>query len=208
MPVVVEPLQFRTLGAPVAPAVVEEVVSEPVAMDGAEQAEAILREAHECGRLEALAAAREEMERKLVGEREAVARVVNQFQQEKQRYFSEVESEVVRLSLAIAERVLHRESEMDPMLLAGAARVALEQVADSSDAVLRVPAQEAQYWTRAMDSVAGTVQIETDDQLARGEAVLKTRSGTVQLGMKAQLQEIERGFFELMARKPTTTMVV
>ena len=48
--------------------------------------------------------------------------------------------------------------------------------------------------------------IEADDEMPRGEAVLKTRSGTVQLGLRAQLQEIERGFFELLGRRPAMAM--
>lgn len=163
--------------------------------------EASLRAAHEQGRREALAAAEQDLEQRLLQERESVNRFVQQFEQEKQRYFSEVESEVVKLSLAIAERVLNREAEMDPMLLEGAARVALDQVADSSETVLRVPPAEADRWHQAFASKH--MLIEADAELPRGEAVLKTRSGTIQLGMRAQLQEIERGFFELLDRRPS-----
>ena len=125
-----------------------------------------------------------------------------QFEQEKQRYFSDVEQEVVKLSLAIAERVLRRESEMDPTLLAAAARVALEQVVDSSEAVLRVSVDEVDRWSEAFSPAAKGMLIEGDKDIARGECLLKTRSGTVQLGVRAQLQEIERGFFELLGRRP------
>jgi flagellar assembly protein FliH len=162
--------------------------------------DASLRAAHEEGRREAIAAAEQDTSQRLLKERESLTRFVQQFEQEKQRYFSEVEGEVVKLSLAIAERVLHREAKMDPMLLAGAARVALEQVADSSEAVLHVSASEAESWSQTFGSE--NMVIEADDKLPRGEAVLKTRSGTVQLGLRAQLQEIERGFFELLGRRP------
>ena len=90
---------------------------------------------------------------------------------------------------------------MDPTFLAGAARVALEQVADSSDGAARL-AEEADRWTETMKSSAKTMIIEPDEAMPRGECVLKTRSGTVQLGLRAQLQEIERGFFELLGRRP------
>jgi flagellar assembly protein FliH len=179
------------------------MVMEPVAVsDPIPDLDETLREAHERGRHEALESLKAEMERELAEERAAVSRMMQQFEQEKHRYFTEVESEVVRLSLAIAERVLHREAEMDPTLLAGAARVALEQVADGSETVLRVCTEEAQRWNETLGKVATTVQIEPDEQLAKGEAVLKTRSGNVQLGLKAQLQEIERGFFELLRHRP------
>ena len=39
------------------------------------------------------------------------------FRKARQRYFTVVEEEVVKLALAIAARVLHREAKIDPMLL-------------------------------------------------------------------------------------------
>jgi flagellar assembly protein FliH len=42
---------------------------------------------------------------------------VEQFRGARERYFAEVEQEVVKLALAIAARVLHREAQMDPLLL-------------------------------------------------------------------------------------------
>jgi flagellar assembly protein FliH len=38
--------------------------------------------------------------------------------------------------------------------------------------------------------------------MARGECVLETSVGTVELGIEAQLGEIERGFFDLMQKRP------
>lgn len=199
--VAVEPLAFRTLpdarSLPVETTRMEAAPVDELAID----LEVSLREAHERGHREATETLRLEVEQRLAEERASVSRVVAQFEQEKQRYFSEVEGEVVRLSLAIAERVLHREAKMDPTLLAGAARVALEQVADHSEAVLHVAAEDAVQWNETLCS-ADAVQIETDHHLAKGEAVLKTRAGSVQLGLQAQLREIERGFFELLHRRP------
>ena len=199
-----EPLFFRSIEEFVqvsAPVLDQAVAAGPTEVF---DFEASLRAAHEQGRREAMAAAEHDMAQRLLQERASVGRFVQQFEQEKQRYFSEVEGEVVKLSLAIAERVLHREAEMDPMLLAGAARVALDQVADSSEAVLRVSTGEADRWNQTFGSKNMT--IEADDEMPRGEAVLKTRSGTVQLGLRAQLQEIERGFFELLGRRPAMAM--
>ena len=118
-----EPLFFRSIEEFVqvsAPVLDQAVAAGPTE---AFDFEASLRAAHEQGRREAMAAAEHDMAQRLLQERASVGRFVQQFEQEKQRYFSEVEGEVVKLSLAIAERVLHREAEMDPMLLAGAARV-------------------------------------------------------------------------------------
>ena len=49
---------------------------------------------------------------------------------------------------------------------------------------------------------AGAVRVVSDEGMARGECVLETSVGTVELGIEAQLEEIERGFFDLMQRRP------
>ncbi len=198
----VEPLAFRNAKEAAITMNVATEMESAVAACAPVDLDERLQEAHERGRRETLESLEGELDRKIAEERKAVSRIVQQFDEERKRYFKEVESEVVRLSLAIAERVLHREATMDPTLLAGAARVALEQVADGSEAVLRVAAEEAQRWNEMLEKTAAAVHIEPDDQLANGEAVLKTRSGSVQLGVKAQLAEIERGFFELLRHRP------
>ena len=73
---------------------------------------------------------------------------VEEFRSARERYFAEVEQEVVKLALAIAARVLHREAQIDPLLLTGVVRVALEKMADRSGVVLRVAAVDVEAWER------------------------------------------------------------
>lgn len=157
------------------------------------------QEAIEIASTEMLEAA---FELKLNEERAVLARTLEGFTEERRKYFEGVEGEVVRLSLAIAERVLHREVEMDPLLLAGAARVALETVADRSGVILRVSSSEVDAWTERMGQSPDPPELVADHNLTKGECVLETRMGTIDLGIRAQLKEIERGFFDLMRRRP------
>ncbi len=204
-----EPLTFRSLQERADANAVLEHASAHADIPAMEtfDPEATLHAAYEQGRCDGIAAAASSLQEKVLAERQLITRFVTQFEEEKQRYFSDVEQEVVKLSLAIAERVLRRESEMDPTLLAAAARVALEQVADSSEAVLRVSVDEVDRWSEVFPPPAAKgMVIEGDKEMPRGECMLKTRSGTVQLGVRAQLQEIERGFFELLGRRPAMTV--
>jgi flagellar assembly protein FliH len=92
---------------------------------------------------------------------------------------------------------------MDPLLLSAAVRVALEKVKEESETRLRVPMAEASLWHEVFDTgEESAVQIVAEDGLARGECVLETSVGTVELGIEAQLAEIERGFFDLMQKRP------
>jgi flagellar assembly protein FliH len=175
---------------------VSEIVEEPVmeVLSPPRQPETL-----EIANTEMLEAA---FELKLHEERAVLSRTLEQFTEERRRYFEGVEGEVVRLSLAIAERVLHREVEMDPLLLAGAAKVALENVADRSGVVLRVSSSEVDAWTERMGQTSHPPELVGDHNLSRGDCVVETRMGTIDLGIRAQLKEIERGFFDLMRRRP------
>jgi flagellar assembly protein FliH len=144
-----------------------------------------------------------ELEKRIIEERTFVMKISEEFRRERSKYFAGVEGEVVKLALAIAARVLHREAQLDPLLLAGVVKVALEKVAAGSTAVLRVSASELEKWRQviAADSES-SLQLVADERLGLGECVVDTSVGKVELGVSAQLKEIERGFFDLMHQRP------
>ena len=152
---------------------------------------------------EARAAWEAELAARIEAERAPVARVCTQFAAERERYFVEVEGEVVRLALGIAERVLHRETQMDPMLLAASVRLALEKVAGETGTVLRVPVDVADQWRALFGEGADrAAEVVGDERLSAGECVLETNVGRVELGLAVQLEEIEKGFFDLLQKRP------
>lgn len=135
-------------------------------------------------------------------ERARVGQVCAEFAIERKRYFVAVEAEVVKLALAIAARILHREAELDPLLLTAAVRVVLDKVADNSTMSLRVPTAELERWKGALVAENSRVEIVGDQRLEDGECVLETSVGKVELGVSAQLEEIEKGFFDLLQQRP------
>ena len=140
--------------------------------------------------------------------RQQIVDALEEFRQQRERYFHSVEREVVRLSLAIAARVLHRQAQMDPLFLAGAVRVALDKLNDTSGVVLRVAPAQVLAWQEMFRLHSGArmqPEILGDLSLKAGECVLETRLGTVELGVKAQLEEIEKGFFDLLHHHPTAS---
>ncbi len=125
---------------------------------------------------------------------------IGEFRGHADEYLARVEHEVVRLALAVAERVLHRESQLDPLLLSGAVRIALGQLAESTKVRLRVPAAHEEMWAemvRLMPELPLRPEVWADQEMQTCQAVLETKLGTVDLGVRAQLGEIERGFFDL-----------
>jgi flagellar assembly protein FliH len=136
-------------------------------------------------------------------ERAAVELACAEFAKDRARYFAAVEGEVVRLALAIAERVLHREAKLDPLLLGAAVRVALEKLAEGSASVLHVPAAKVDEW-RAMlsEESRASVTVVGEERMDATECVLETNVGRVELGVAVQLAEIEKGFFDLLQQRP------
>jgi flagellar assembly protein FliH len=207
-------LEFFPLGQPEIAAEVEADVAEVLlkeevaALDGrlrsqGEQMSAAVEMARNEARAEARLEWEQELEDRIAGERRAVLTACEEFVRERARYFAGVEAEVVKLALAIAARVLHREAKLDPLLLTGVVRVALEKVAEDSATVLRVPVSAMEMWREIfVASPRSLLQIVGDERLAAGECVLDTNVGRIELGVSAQLEEIERGFFDLIQQRP------
>ena len=131
--------------------------------------------------------------------RKQTADLIEQFIQERDRYLHAAEQEVVRLALAVAARILRREAQMDPLLLTGAVRVALGQLAATSEIRIRVPAKEAELWTETIEhlpNLATKPLVVPEEVMLLGDCMIESKVGTVDLGIRAQLGEIERGFFD------------
>jgi flagellar assembly protein FliH len=149
---------------------------------------------------------RHEYEQKLVAARSAVSAALVQFAEERNSYFARVESEVVQLSLSIAAKILHREAQVDPMLVATLVRMAIERMHDDSVVTVRVHPQRVAEWKKyfAADPAMARVAVEEDAQLTGQDCILETELGSANFGLDAQLKEIQQGFFDLLALRPTT----
>ena len=90
-------------------------------------------------------------------------------------------------------------------LLETVRQYALEKLGDSSHVVMRVPPREVEQWKeffRAAANLRIHPGVLEDPSLSPGECLLATELGTIELGVRAQLEEIEKGFFDLLDRRP------
>jgi flagellar assembly protein FliH len=141
------------------------------------------------------------------------AELLEGFSRESDRFLQRVEHEVVELALAIAARILRREAQMDPLLLTGAVRVALGQLSSTTAVRLRVPAAELDMWTESIaliPNLAIKPMVISGEGMRLGDCAIETELGSVDLGIRSQLGEIERGFFDRAggpgARRPAATV--
>jgi flagellar assembly protein FliH len=169
----------------------------------AEEARRAFDAGRERGRLEGRAVEQETQAASIEAGRERqvrqTAELVESFVEERDRYLLKVEHAVVELALAIAARILRREAQMDPLLLTGAVRVALGQLSSSTGVRLKVPPLELDLWEEAitlMPKLALKPTVIAGEGMRLGDCRVEAELGSVDLGIRAQLAEIERGFFD------------
>jgi flagellar assembly protein FliH len=172
------------------------------ALHQAEQREQAARAA---GGLEGEERARAVFNGQLQQLRHELRSAVDHFAAERKKYYEQVEADLVKLALAMARKILHREAQMDPLVLAGIARVMTDKLESATEVTVRVnPAYAAswrEYFSRDENSHHAPA-IAEDPSLALDSCVLETSLGSTDLGLDLQLQEIEKGFADLLAKRP------
>src|SRR5579883_1703574 len=185
---------------------VDEIAPKPVAPAGdaavgmPELRERIETEAFRRGKMEAEAQA--EVAQALMQERASISMVVGAFARARASYFMRIEGEVVRLALAVARRILHREAQLDPILLRGAVRVALDRLEGSTQVNLRVHPSQAELWNEAFQGIErGMPRIVEDASIKPGECQLETDLGNASFNIEQQMKEIDQGFYDLLEER-------
>jgi flagellar assembly protein FliH len=156
------------------------------------------------GRDEMRAQADQAVEQASSQARQMVAESLQKFAEDRQQYYRRVEGEVVDLVLAIARKVLYREAQVDRVVLGGVVRVALEKIAGGSQVSLHVHPTAVKAWREYIAAQAGWAtipEVVEDNSLATDRIVLKTTHGNTELGIDAQLNEIEKGFADMVRQK-------
>jgi flagellar assembly protein FliH len=147
---------------------------------------------------------RNEYEKKLVAARASIATALTDFEQERDKYYARVEAEIVQLALAIAAKILHREAQVDPMLVASLVRIAIENMREGSSVTIRVCPGKGEIWREyfAGNTSVSKIDVIEDSKLINGYCLIETELGSANFGIEKQLKEVEQGFFDLLALRP------
>ena len=200
-----EPFRYATTGEEVpgsngesdAPWLVQGAISKA-------QAERREKEAFERGVREGENRMKGSSEARVKGIQDGIQKAIQGFQIEREEYFARVEPEVVQLALAIARKILHREAQIDALLLTGLVHVALEKLDAGTHVRLHVPPADTHFWNQFFANSGGTAVPELlgDPALQHGECLLESEIGSTQISLETQLKEIEQGFFDLLEQRP------
>ncbi len=107
----------------------------------------------------------------------------------------EAEGDLLKLSLAIARRILHRELSVDGEAVSGLIKAALEKLQGQETHRVRVhPDLEAAVRAALERLAAGrNVVVVADRSRLAGDVVFETERGSLDASVETQLQEIGRG---------------
>jgi len=162
--------------------------------------EGSVQQAFQSGRREGDSMARQELSARLDAVCQTFARTVEEIAGLRTRVRREAEEDVVRLSVAIGRKILHRELTLDPDALHGLVKAAIQRVDARDVSRVRMHPEDFPHVQRAMAAVSTLRNIELipDPSLERGAAIFETTRGNLDASMETQLREIERGFTDLV----------
>lgn len=133
---------------------------------------------------------------------ERLSRTVEDIAGLRPRMRHEAEEDVVKLAVAIARRILYREITVDSGALLGLVRASLDKLDGRELHRIRANAQDAVIIQQHLQQIGLPYKIEVfaDPSLARGAAIFETAHGALDASVDTQLNEIERGFADLVRR--------
>lgn len=151
-------------------------------------------EARETYRREGEAAGRRAAEAEVQPVLQRLAASIQQASELPARLRAQAEGDLVQLAVAIAQRILQRELNVDPAVITGLVRVGLEKIRMQDVVRVRVcPDHFAAIKESLTHSGAGHVEVIGDPTQERGGVIFETVRGKLDVSIGTQLHEIERG---------------
>ncbi len=160
----------------------------------------LLLEARDEGRREAEAAARLAAAEETASLHARLARSIEEVATLRPRLRIEAERQVVELSLLVAKRILRREISLDPAAVAGLVRSALDGLSLREVVCIRCHPSSAGFLQPVLERLGAppSIRLEPGPGLETGAALIETVSGVLDASVSTQLEEIERGFVDLL----------
>lgn len=167
-----------------------------------EAQEAALAEALERGRREGYQAAKAEHAAAAEAMMAQAARTAARLARETPRLRRDAESDVVRLALAIARRVIHREVSLDQHAIQGLVRVAIDRLNSRDIVRIRTHPSHREVVANVLDAARMTsyIQLIEDPTLVLGDLIFETAHGELDASIDSQLKEIELGIADRLGR--------
>jgi flagellar assembly protein FliH len=134
---------------------------------------------------------------------ERLAQSVKQLAEVRPRLCKEAESDLLRLAMAIAQRILHRQLNIDPTALEALVKVSLDRLGRQEQIRVRVSSALADPVRALLARLTSRpIEVAADGNLEAGGLVFETNRGQLDASIHSQLDEIERGLIDRLQNRP------
>jgi flagellar assembly protein FliH len=164
--------------------------------------ERIERDAYQRGFSEGKGLGREQAAAELRPIQERMARTLGELSSLRSRIRKDAEGDLLKLSISVARRVLHRELTLDPESIEGLIRIALEKLQSRDVCRIRLHPDLEPAIRASIERFSNSQKVEliADPSLQCGDVLFETAHGNIDASIEAQLREIERGFADRLGR--------
>ncbi len=180
----------------------QEVAELRTRLDASEQRfQAQLAQVRQEAFAEGLRQAREEAGAQVRTIQDSVGQTLAALAQTKRKLRQEGEVELLKLSLAIARRILHREISIDTEALHGLVHAAMQKLQNREVSRVRVNPAGVGAVRTSLEKIgaAPAIEISSDPTLKNGDIIFETQFGELDASIDSQLAEIQRGFADRLS---------
>ncbi|MBL8228747.1 MAG: hypothetical protein JNL98_09735 [Bryobacterales bacterium] len=158
--------------------------------------EAHVKDAYQQGLAEGESKAREAFAAEIQAHTDRIAKAVADLSHLRARLRRDAEEDVVKLSIAVARRIVYRELSLDASAIEGIVTAALHRMSGIECLRVRAHSSTAAAVQGAVDRLEPVRKLEVveDGTLLPGEFLFDTERGSLDASIEVQLKEIERGF--------------
>lgn len=160
-----------------------------------------INQARAAARAEGEAFAKQQVQAELQPALQKLAASIHESAELRGRLREQAEADLVRLAIAIARKIVGREINTDPEVIAGVVKASLERMRQQE--VLRVrihPDFKAKVSENLARLGASHVEVLGDPTCERGAVLFETSRGNLDASVETQLREIERGLIDKLER--------
>lgn len=157
----------------------------------------IEKEAHDTGAEQGLADGRAGAQAEMEEMLETMRGLIEMARVERHKIIEGAEPEIVRLSTAIAERILHQHIALEPSVVIEMTRNAITRIVNRESVTVRVNPADIETMRESRDNLMMFNDIEhmrviEDQRVDRGGVVIETEAGTIDAKVSTQLREARR----------------
>ena len=164
------------------------------------EAERSVQEAFLRGKAEGERLARQAVDRHLEAEVGTLRQLMHELKAVGPQVRRQTEEQLVRLSVSVARRILHRELTIDGEALQGLIKAAFEKLEGRTIQRIRTDPQSAETIRVVVNRLGmnAAVRVVADPTLTRGSFLVDFPNGELDASIETQLAEIERGFVDIV----------